>query len=323
MANGFVKATRDDVFAKVLFYGNPGTGKTYTALRMATGFASQCGSRVALIDTENGRASYYADDFDFDRLILEAPYTSKKYMEAIDMAIDAGYKVLIIDSLTHEWVWCNETVNNMPGMGGANKWLKVKTQFHNPFVEKVIQSKIHIFATARGSTKFDKTDDGKLDYKKFTDGIAQDKDTEFNYTASFMLDQQSHVATCSKDNTHLFENRFEVLTEKDGILLYKWCKSDNAVKASVKTTETMSNMDEVEAAQAYARAQKEANTNLNVEEVVGKITSTFKSIMDSGVDKEILYNIVAENNGGKKNWMGIKDLTTAQNILTALENYSK
>lgn len=333
MANGFVKATRDDVFAKVLFYGTSGSGKTFSSLRLANGFAKMCGSRIALIDTENGRASYYASEFDFDRLILEAPYSSKKYIDAIDMAIDNGYKVLIIDSLSHEWIWCNEIVNSMPGASGVQKWGKVKQQYHNPFVEKIIQSKIHIFATARGSTKFDKSEDGKIDYKKFTDGIAQDKDTEFNYTATFMLAQDTHIATCTKDNTHLFEDRFVVLTEKDGERLYDWCKSDNAVSATVKTTNTMTNVDEVIAAQEFAKANaQDTGTGAIIgddpEVLKEEIKTVFGAFRDRATSDEHrdlitqkLYSIVAEHNNGKKNWLKTDDIETLHKILDALNNF--
>lgn len=112
---GFQKAVRENVWTKTLLSGPSGSGKTFSALRLATGMAKECGSRIAYIDTENNRSAYYADQFDFDSMVLNTPYSSKKYIEAIDEAIDAGYKVLIIDSTSHEWMWCNETVNSMPG----------------------------------------------------------------------------------------------------------------------------------------------------------------------------------------------------------------
>ena len=68
--------------------GAKGSGKTYSALRVATGLAKECGSRIAFLDTENGRARYYADEFDFDYMQLEDPFTPEKYMEAIDAAVD-------------------------------------------------------------------------------------------------------------------------------------------------------------------------------------------------------------------------------------------
>ena len=37
-----------------------------------------------------------------------------------------------------------------------------------------------------------------------------------------MISQDTHVASADKDNTHLFDGKFEVITEKDGEKLYDW-----------------------------------------------------------------------------------------------------
>ena len=52
---------------------------------------------------------------------MEAPYTPEKYVEAIKEAVSAGYKVLIIDSLTHDWTYCLDLVSNMPGNEHVHK----------------------------------------------------------------------------------------------------------------------------------------------------------------------------------------------------------
>src|SRR6266700_8374114 len=80
--------------------GPAGSGKTYTALTLATALAD--GQGVALIDTEHGSASKYADLFSFDTLQLET-FHPNKYIEAIHEAEAAGYAVLVIDSLSHAW----------------------------------------------------------------------------------------------------------------------------------------------------------------------------------------------------------------------------
>ena len=65
---------------------------------------------------------------------LEVPYSPEKYIEAIDQAIDSGYKILILDSITHEWDYCLEVHNKMPGNSYTN-WAKI-TPRHNAFMEK-------------------------------------------------------------------------------------------------------------------------------------------------------------------------------------------
>jgi len=221
---GFKKAKREQIWLKILLAGASGSGKTYSALRIAQGIAKKSGSRVAAVDTENGRIRYYANEFDFDDMQLEVPYSPEKYIEAIDQAIDSGYKILILDSITHEWDYCLEVHNKMPGNSYTN-WAKI-TPRHNAFMEKVLQSPLHIISTVRGKDEYILEDkDGKKVPKKIGLGYKQRDNTEYDYTVTFNIDQQTHVADATKDNTHIFEGRYDVLTEKDGEALYDWANS--------------------------------------------------------------------------------------------------
>jgi len=224
---GFKKAKREKIWLKVLMAGSSGSGKSYSALRVAKGIAQKTGGKIASIDTENGRIRYYANEFDFDDLQLEAPYTPEKYIEAIEDAIDGEYAVLIIDSISHEWDYCLDVHSKMPGNSYTN-WAKI-TPRHNKFMEKVLQSPVHVLATVRGKDEYLLEDkNGKQVPKKVGLGYKQRGDIEYEYTVTFNIDQQSHIATQTKDNTHLFEERYEVLTEKDGMALYDWANSGDA-----------------------------------------------------------------------------------------------
>lgn len=240
MAIGFQKAKREQVWLKVLLSGASGSGKSYSALKLATGIAKECGSGIAYIGTEGSRNKYYADEFDYDLLELEEPFECEKYIEAIDAAVEAGYKVLIIDSMTHEWKWLNDVHDKMPGNSFTN-WGKLKPR-HHKFMDKVLNSPIHIIATARGKDDWVLEDkNGKQVPKKVGMGQQQDKDISYEYTVSLMIAQDTHVASADKDNTKLFDGRFEVLTEKDGVRLYEWANKGDAPapkKETPKYTET-------------------------------------------------------------------------------------
>lgn len=234
MAVGFQKAKREQVWLKVLLSGASGSGKSYSALKVATGIAQKCGSSIAYIGTEGSRNKYYADEFDYDLLELEEPFECEKYMEAIDVAVEAGYKVLIIDSMTHEWKWLNDLHDKMPGNSFTN-WGKLKPRHHR-FMDKVLNSPIHIVATARGKDDWVLEDkNGKQVPKKVGMGQQQDKDISYEYTVSLMIAQDTHIASSDKDNTHLFDGRFEVLSEKDGERLYEWANKGD-VPAPKKET---------------------------------------------------------------------------------------
>lgn len=290
---GFKKAIREQLWLRVLLGGPSGSGKTYSALRLATGIAKECGSRIAAIDTENGRMRYYADEFDFDCMELQTPFKPEKYIEAINSAVEAGYKVLIIDSSSHEWKWCYDTANAMPGNSFQN-WGKIKAQHHQKYTEAIIQAPIHIINTARGKDEYVMDEkDGKKAPRKVGLGIKAEDDTEYEYTVTFNINQDNHIATAMKDNTHLFENRYEVLTEKDGVDLYKWANS--GVEVSKPSTKQVGQDDPGALVKSITSNAKNAIASgiitreefyKNIEEICG--TKAYDSITDVDTLKKIL-----------------------------------
>lgn len=226
----FVKAVRELVWLKILMAGPSGCGKSKSALRVAEGLAKKCNSGIAYIGTEGSRDLYYADDHDYDLLQLEPPFSIDKYASAIDEAVASGYKVCIIDSLSMEWKWLNEQHDKMPGNSFQN-WGKLKP-IHQAFMDKILQAPMHIICTARGKDEWVlEEQNNKKVPKKVGLGTQSDKDLAYNMTISFMIDQNTHIASADKDNTGLYQGVYEVLTEKDGEKLWEWA---NAGKAPAK-----------------------------------------------------------------------------------------
>src|SRR6202167_2206158 len=95
----FRRAVKYDAKLRFAVCGPSGSGKTYTLLQLAT----ELGGPVALIDTERGSASKYADIFEFDVQELES-YDPAGLIEIIDEAARIEYRVLCIDSLSHFWM---------------------------------------------------------------------------------------------------------------------------------------------------------------------------------------------------------------------------
>lgn len=106
----FRPAVRENVSLLIGLAGPSGSGKTYSAMQLATGLAN--GKRFAVIDTEAGRALHYADQFQFDHADLRAPFRPASYADAIQAADQAGYPVVLVDSMSHEW----------DGDGGVLDW---------------------------------------------------------------------------------------------------------------------------------------------------------------------------------------------------------
>ena len=137
-------ANRQKVKMKMALQGPSGSGKTFSALLLAFGF---CGdwSKIAVIDSENNSSALYADLGKFMVLSLEAPFTPERYIEAINVCEAAAMKVIIIDSISHEWEGAGgilETHSNMTGNSYTN-WSKL-TPRHNSFVQQILQSSVHI-----------------------------------------------------------------------------------------------------------------------------------------------------------------------------------
>ena len=305
------KAVREKIWTKVLIGGSSGSGKTFSALRLATGLASVSGGAgVAAIDTENKRIRYYASEFDFSDIQITPDFTPEKYIEAIDIILNAGFNVIIIDSISHEWNYCNDLNGNMVGNSWAN-WRQI-TPRHDKFMEKVLQSPCHIIATVRGKDEYvQDIKDGKTVVKKVGVGFKQRDNIEYDYTVTFnIIDKDTHVADVMKDNTHLFEGKYEKLTEQDGINLYGWANSgEGAMPTFVKLGDVLK--DELKKAE-----------ELTIDELKELIKVTFKSKMDSGIAKEILYDTI-EGCGAPKNFNNITDIGIAKVVVEKLELLEK
>src|SRR5215470_4693360 len=112
MFMAFIKAERTQLYLRCALFGPSGSGKTMTALRMAKGIARKMGLPFAVIDTESRSASKYADRFHFEVDNLEKK-TIDHYIASLNEAAKAGYKVLVIDSLSHAWRELTEEVDRI------------------------------------------------------------------------------------------------------------------------------------------------------------------------------------------------------------------
>lgn len=83
--------------------GPSGGGKTFSALRLATGIQRIRGGNIAAMDSEAKRMLHYRDKFRFKHLEFGAPFSSARYMEAIVASAEAAAGgVVIVDSMSHE-----------------------------------------------------------------------------------------------------------------------------------------------------------------------------------------------------------------------------
>jgi hypothetical protein len=217
------KAVRKKTALKIALIGPSGAGKTYTALRLATGI----GGRICLVNTEGDRGYLYSNEFDYDIIDLMPPFKPEQYVEAITYCEKEGYDTIILDSASHEWSGRGgllEEHDKMPGNSYTN-WAKL-TPRHNSFLDAQLYSPKHIISCLRGKDQYVLEEkNGKQVPKKIGLGAEQRAGFEYECQLTLNIDQESHVASASKDNTHLFENKYDVLTEEHGRLLRDWAES--------------------------------------------------------------------------------------------------
>lgn len=95
-------AVRQQVPLLIGLMGPSGGGKTFSALRLASGIQAVSGGEIYLIDTEAKRALHYADKFKFRHLEFGAPFGSLDYLAAIRHCVAKGGGTIIVDSMSHE-----------------------------------------------------------------------------------------------------------------------------------------------------------------------------------------------------------------------------
>lgn len=225
----FKKAERKKAKLRLALTGPSGSGKTFGALKIAQGL----GGKIAVVDTERGSASLYANWCEFDVLELDPPYTPEAFTKAMREAEQGGYDVLILDSTTHEWSGvggCLELVDEVAKAryrGNTwSAWSEV-TPRHRAFVDAIQRSPMHIIATMRSKTETAQVEEnGRKKVVKL--GMKAEQRDGIEYEMSVVLDVQhdSHYVQPSKDRTGLFMDRdpFKI-SEQTGVMLREWLES--------------------------------------------------------------------------------------------------
>lgn len=233
----FKKAERTQLYLRCALFGPSGSGKTMTAMRMAKGIAEKMKVPFAVIDTEARSASKYADRFTFVVEDLEEKNIDH-YIRAMDECIKTGYKVLVIDSLSHAWRDLTEEVDriaqNSTSKNTFSAWGKVSPK-QKRLVEAILKFPGHIITTMRSKTEWviAPNKDGKIAPEKMGLAPEQGKGIEYEFDLLIELDQK-HQATVTKDRTGKYQD--EVIDkpgEDFGVALYDWLSSGAPAPATV------------------------------------------------------------------------------------------
>lgn len=225
----FKKATKEQSKLRLALFGVSGGGKTYSALRLATGL----GGSIALIDTEHGTASKYADRFDFDVCNLDKA-TINNVLMCIEKA--KGYDVLIIDSLTHAWLELLQEVEKVArAKFGGNTWSAWSegTPKQMMLINAILDFPGHIIVTMRAETNWTTTvnDKGKVVPVRIGEAPKQGKSIEYEFDMLIQL-SQDHMGLVLKDRTGKFQDQCFVIEEDFGKQLNEWLKEGRPKRQS-------------------------------------------------------------------------------------------
>ena len=246
------QAKRSKARMKVALQGPSGSGKTYSALLLAFGLVADW-KKIAVIDTENQSADLYSDLGQYYVLSLNAPYSPKRYIDAMLLCETSGIECIIIDSVTHEWTGKGGCLDMHDSVTAAMKvpnsftaWATV-TPAHQSFIDAIMQSKCHVICTIRSKTEYVITErNGKqVPVKVGMAPITRDG-FEFEMTISFDLDAD-HLAFTSKDRTGLFSDKPKFkITPETGKAILEWCnQGEDMVETLLSLVNSAISIDEL------------------------------------------------------------------------------
>lgn len=254
----FRPAIRENVNLLIGLAGGTGSGKTRSAMRLASGISGD--KPFAVIDTEAGRAKHYADDFKFDVCDLRPPFRPEAYTEAILAADAAGYPAIVVDSMSHVWAgdggvldWQEEELDRMAGDDWKKReackmaaWIKPKLS-HKEMVQKLLQVRSHLILCFRAEEKVEMVrENGKtliVPKKTLTgkDGWVpvSEKNLPFELTASFLLLSKEpgipHPIKLQEQHKALFPDGHHI-DEEAGRRIAEWARGGKAPDAPIDTT---------------------------------------------------------------------------------------
>lgn len=206
--------------------GPSGSGKTFSALLLASGIAAW--DKIAVIDTENRSAEYYADLGPWNHIDFEPPYTVERYIQAILAAEAAGMEVIVLDSTSAAWAGTGgllEVMDKMPGQT-FNKYATI-TPVYERLLNTIRLSRCHVVCCFRSKmdTAMQTNAQGKAEVKQM--GLQPIFRPGWEYEFGIIFDVNAdHDATVSKDRTSQFAGQLPFRIEAScGKALLGWAES--------------------------------------------------------------------------------------------------
>jgi hypothetical protein len=243
----FRPAIRTEAKPLIGLYSESGGGKTYSALLLAKGFATNM-SKVGMIETESGRGEVYAEDpivGGYQVLPIRDDYSPVNYGNAIDAAGKAGLEVLIIDSASHEWegsggVLSMAAANQESGKKGPLVWQVPKLSHSRHFMLKLLGTPVPLVIVcmrAKYPMREEKRSNGGKEWVR-SDVLEpkQADDILFEMMVHGWLDKEHkfHLTNCTEKGLKQVFLDNQQITIETGKRLVDWAKGGIAKPESVE-----------------------------------------------------------------------------------------
>jgi len=204
----FHEAENSQAFLKMGLLGFQGSGKTYTATKVAIGVVELMRERklpnadkpVYFIDTEQG-ADWVRLEFERASIPLLTAKTRafKDLLTAIDDAQENA-SLLLIDSITHFWTDLMESFRLKLRRKRLQfqDWAVIKGEWRK-FSDAFVNSQLHIILAGRAGFEYDyfETESGTKELAKT--GIRMKAEGEFGYEPSLLVLMERHQDISSPD----------------------------------------------------------------------------------------------------------------------------
>lgn len=232
MTNPFAPASKKQAKLRMALIGPSGSGKTYTAIKIASVFG-----KVAVIDTEHGSASKYADIFGFDVVELHS-FDPREYINAINAAAQYGYDAVVIDSMSHSWKDLLAQKNTLDAKGGNSyvNWGKI-TPKQDALIEAILAAPVHVIATMRAKMDhvMDTDEKGRITVRKVGLAPIQRDDVEYEFDIVADMDISNNMIISKSRCSALSGKLIEKPDSKVAEIIKTWLTDGDPVVDAPKT----------------------------------------------------------------------------------------
>lgn len=224
----FQDALDDEPYAKFGFFGDAGSGKSWTASLIASGLYqyAKATKPVYFIDTEKG-ATFVKKEI-FDKAGIPLRVLKSRAFKDLKPAIEEAEKeasVLIIDSITHPWYEITSSYLRTKRDGTKfiriQDWQPIKDTWRAGYSEPYVNAQVHIIMCGRSANIFRDVEDveqtniqGKEVFKPIQIGTKMRTESETGYepnllcemAKTYLQERGKYVRRCT-----IIKDRFAIL----------------------------------------------------------------------------------------------------------------